>query len=55
MGYNVVQLETPWEVWLKLCSMTKWPDCEVIDTGKERMISQWERAAEEDVLCHQLQ
>lgn len=51
--YNVVQLETPREVRLRLCSMTKWLDSEVIDTRKERMISPGERAAESAVFCHQ--
>lgn len=51
--FNVVPLETPWEVRLRLCSMTKWPDSEVTDSEKERMISPWERAAEEGVLSHQ--
>lgn len=38
----------------RLRGSDKWPDSEVIDTREERMISSWERAAEDGVLCHQL-
>lgn len=50
MQCNRVQLETPWEVRLRICSMTERLDSQVIDTRMERLISPWERAAEENVL-----